>query len=91
MAEAYPWLEELRLKRMVVIDEVLELILRLFKNFSVLVLSSCKGFTIDGLTAIAANCKFFFVHYSVLLLCWAAASRRSPLMVVETLFAATMK
>nr|DAD46695.1 TPA_asm: hypothetical protein HUJ06_016632 [Nelumbo nucifera] len=69
MAEAYSWLEKLSLKRMVVTDEVLEPISRLFKNFSVLVLSSCKGFTIDGLTAIVANCKFFFVHYLVLLLC----------------------
>nr|DAD39762.1 TPA_asm: hypothetical protein HUJ06_014085 [Nelumbo nucifera] len=69
MAEAYPCLEELRLKHMMVTDEVLEVISHLFKNFSVLVLLSCKGFTIDGLTAIAANCKFFFVHYLVLLLC----------------------
>ncbi|XP_010241246.1 PREDICTED: protein TRANSPORT INHIBITOR RESPONSE 1-like [Nelumbo nucifera] len=57
MAEAYPWLEELRLKRMVVTDEALELISRSFKNFSVLVLSSCEGFTTDGLAAIAANCR----------------------------------
>ncbi|KAF8387920.1 hypothetical protein HHK36_026582 [Tetracentron sinense] len=56
MAEAYPWLEELRLKRMVVTDETLELISRSFKNFRVLVLSSCDGFTTDGLAAIAANC-----------------------------------
>ncbi|KAK9146839.1 hypothetical protein Sjap_006742 [Stephania japonica] len=57
MAEAYPTLEELRLKRMVVTDEGLELISRAFKNFRVLVLSSCEGFTTDGLGAIAANCR----------------------------------
>ncbi|OVA15070.1 F-box domain [Macleaya cordata] len=57
MAEAYPWLEELRLKRMVVTDESLELISKSFKNFRILVLSSCEGFTTDGLAAIAANCR----------------------------------
>ncbi|KAF8392539.1 hypothetical protein HHK36_022884 [Tetracentron sinense] len=57
MAEAYPWLEELRLKRMVVTDETLELISRSFKNFKVLILSSCEGFSTDGLAAIAANCR----------------------------------
>ncbi|KAJ4955274.1 hypothetical protein NE237_012057 [Protea cynaroides] len=57
MAQAYPWLEELRLKRMVVTDDTLELISRSFKNFKVLVLSSCEGFTTDGLAAIAANCR----------------------------------
>ncbi|XP_042517083.1 protein TRANSPORT INHIBITOR RESPONSE 1-like [Macadamia integrifolia] len=57
MAQAYPWLEELRLKRMVVTDDTLELISRSFKNFEVLVLSSCEGFTTDGLASIAANCR----------------------------------
>ncbi|WJZ90261.1 hypothetical protein VitviT2T_009419 [Vitis vinifera] len=57
MAMAYPMLEELRLKRMVVTDESLELISRSFKNFKVLVLSSCEGFSTDGLAAIAANCR----------------------------------
>ncbi|XP_057964771.1 protein TRANSPORT INHIBITOR RESPONSE 1-like [Malania oleifera] len=57
MARAYPLLEELRLKRMVVTDETLELIARSFKNFKVLVLSSCEGFSTDGLAAIAANCR----------------------------------
>ena len=65
MAVAYPWLEEIRLKRMVVTDESLELIAKSFKNFKVLVLSSCEGFSTDGLAAIAANCRsvvcgFFF-------------------------------
>ncbi|XP_012082666.1 protein TRANSPORT INHIBITOR RESPONSE 1 [Jatropha curcas] len=57
MASAYPWLEEIRLKRMVVTDETLELIAKSFKNFKVLVLSSCEGFSTDGLAAIAANCR----------------------------------
>ncbi|GMI81399.1 TRANSPORT INHIBITOR RESPONSE 1 [Hibiscus trionum] len=57
MAGAYPWLEEIRLKRMVVTDESLELIAKSFKNFKVLVLSSCEGFSTDGLAAIAASCK----------------------------------
>ncbi|XP_057961029.1 protein TRANSPORT INHIBITOR RESPONSE 1-like [Malania oleifera] len=58
LADAYPYLEELRLKRMVVTDETLELIARKFKNFRVLVLSSCEGFSTDGLAAIASNCRY---------------------------------
>ncbi|KAL8143105.1 hypothetical protein V2J09_016137 [Rumex salicifolius] len=57
MAAAYPWLEELRLKRMVITDDGLELIAKSFRNFKVLVLSSCEGFSTDGLAAIAANCR----------------------------------
>ncbi|XP_015951083.1 protein TRANSPORT INHIBITOR RESPONSE 1 [Arachis duranensis] len=57
MAGAYPWLEEIRLKRMVVSDESLEIIAKSFRNFKVLVLSSCEGFTTEGLAAIAANCR----------------------------------
>ncbi|KAK6155345.1 hypothetical protein DH2020_009593 [Rehmannia glutinosa] len=64
----YPWieamakhginLEELRLKRMVVSDESLELLAKSFPNFKSLVLVSCEGFTTDGLAAIASNCRF---------------------------------
>ncbi|KAJ1392907.1 Leucine-rich repeat, cysteine-containing subtype [Sesbania bispinosa] len=64
----YPWiealaksrvgLEELRLKRMVVSDESLELLSRSFMNFKSLVLVSCEGFSTDGLAAVAANCRF---------------------------------
>ncbi|XP_047958043.1 protein TRANSPORT INHIBITOR RESPONSE 1-like [Salvia hispanica] len=57
MAASYPSLEEIRLKRMVVTDESLDLIARSFKHFKVLVLSSCEGFTTDGLASIAANCR----------------------------------
>ncbi|KAG5044032.1 hypothetical protein GYH30_007897 [Glycine max] len=57
MARAFPCLEEIRLKRMVITDESLELIAKSFKNFKVLVLTSCEGFTADGLAAIASNCR----------------------------------
>ncbi|KAI3425521.1 F-box domain-containing protein [Psidium guajava] len=57
MACAYPWLEEIRLKRMVVTDDCLELIAKSFKNFKVLVLSFCEGFSTGGLAAVAANCR----------------------------------
>ncbi|XP_010545044.1 PREDICTED: protein TRANSPORT INHIBITOR RESPONSE 1-like [Tarenaya hassleriana] len=57
MSTAYMWLEEIRLKRMVVTDECLEHIAKSFKNFKVLVLSSCEGFSTDGLAAIASNCR----------------------------------
>ena len=58
MSKAYTWLEEIRLKRMVVSDECLELIAKSFKNFKVLVLSSCDGFSTDGLAAIASTCRY---------------------------------
>ncbi|GER46823.1 protein AUXIN SIGNALING F-BOX [Striga asiatica] len=51
-------LEELRLKRMVVSDESLELLAKSFPNFKSLVLVSCEGFSTDGLAAIASNCRF---------------------------------
>ncbi|GMP61943.1 hypothetical protein CsSME_00024223 [Camellia sinensis var. sinensis] len=57
MARAYPWLEEILLKRVVVTDESLELISKSFNNFKMLVFSSCEGFTTNGLAAIAANCR----------------------------------
>ncbi|VFQ73924.1 unnamed protein product [Cuscuta campestris] len=57
MSRAYPWIEEIRLKRMVVTDDSLQLISRSFKNFKILVLAICEGFTADGLSAIAANCR----------------------------------
>ncbi|KAK4776330.1 hypothetical protein SAY86_005018 [Trapa natans] len=57
MASSYPWLEEIHLKRMVVTNACLELIAKSFKNFRVLVLSTCEGFSTDGLASIAANCR----------------------------------
>ncbi|KAL8127380.1 protein AUXIN SIGNALING F-BOX 2-like [Apium graveolens] len=50
-------LEELKLKRMVVSDDSLELLARSFVNFKSLVLVSCEGFSTDGLAAIASNCR----------------------------------
>ncbi|XVE67628.1 hypothetical protein DITRI_Ditri09bG0003100 [Diplodiscus trichospermus] len=58
LAKSRIGLEELRLKRMVVSDESLELLSRTFVNFRSLVLVSCEGFTTDGLAAIASNCRF---------------------------------
>ena len=43
---------------MVVLEDSLELISKSFKNFKVLVLSSCEGFSTKGLAGIAANCRF---------------------------------
>ncbi|KAG7654082.1 Leucine-rich repeat cysteine-containing subtype [Arabidopsis suecica] len=57
LARSRVGLEELRLKRMVVTDESLELLSRSFANFKSLVLVSCEGFTTDGLASIAANCR----------------------------------
>ncbi|QCD84274.1 protein TRANSPORT INHIBITOR RESPONSE 1-like [Vigna unguiculata] len=56
-AEKYPWLEELRLKRMTVTDESLEYLSLSFPNFKALSLLSCDGFSTDGLASIATNCK----------------------------------
>ncbi|KAK9691806.1 hypothetical protein RND81_09G221300 [Saponaria officinalis] len=56
-SEGFPMLEEIRFKRMVVTDEGLELIAKKFRNFRVLVLSSCDGFSTNGLASIAANCR----------------------------------
>ncbi|KAK9678098.1 hypothetical protein RND81_11G188000 [Saponaria officinalis] len=57
LAKGCPNLEGLRLKRMVVSDESLELLSKSFCNFKSLVLVSCEGFTTDGLAAIASNCR----------------------------------
>ncbi|KAK9060151.1 hypothetical protein SSX86_020855 [Deinandra increscens subsp. villosa] len=57
MCRNCPLLEELRLKRMIVSDQNLDVISTRFPNFKSLVLSSCSGFTIAGLSAIASNCS----------------------------------
>ncbi|KAJ0448471.1 putative F-box domain, leucine-rich repeat domain superfamily, F-box-like domain superfamily [Helianthus annuus] len=54
---AYPFLEELRLKRMAVSDESLEFLATKFHGFKALSLLSCDGFSTDGLKAIATHCK----------------------------------
>lgn len=57
MAKYYPALEELRLKRMTVSDESLELIAHSFSSsFRVLSLTSCDGFSTDGLAHITKHC-----------------------------------
>ncbi|GAV71283.1 F-box-like domain-containing protein/LRR_6 domain-containing protein [Cephalotus follicularis] len=53
----YPFLEELRLKRMSVSDESLEFLSLNFLNFKALSLVSCDGFSTNGLAAIATHCK----------------------------------
>lgn len=57
LAETCPQIEELRFKRMVVTDDSLELIGRSFRNFKVLSLASCEGFSTAGLAFIASNCR----------------------------------
>lgn len=57
LSKGCPALEELRLKRMVVSDDCLEVLSKSFPNFKSLVLDSCEGFSTDGLAAIAANCR----------------------------------
>ncbi|OAY67005.1 transport inhibitor response 1-like protein Os04g0395600 [Ananas comosus] len=57
-ARSCPALLELRLKRMVVTDESLELLARSFPNFQSLVLISCEGFSTNGLAAIATHCRY---------------------------------
>ncbi|GLT45612.1 hypothetical protein SLA2020_194330 [Shorea laevis] len=56
-ADVYPFLEELRLKRMTVSDESLEFLSVSFPNFKSLSLLSCDGFSTNGLSAIATHCK----------------------------------
>ncbi|XP_047328741.1 protein AUXIN SIGNALING F-BOX 3-like [Impatiens glandulifera] len=56
-ASAYPFLEELRLKRMTVTDTSLEFIGTNFPNFKALSLFSCDGFSTEGLASIAKHCK----------------------------------
>ncbi|XP_076932808.1 protein TRANSPORT INHIBITOR RESPONSE 1-like [Bidens hawaiensis] len=57
MGRVYSGLEEIRLKRMVVTDEGLEMVAKGFVKLKVLVLASCDGFSTDGLAAVAANCR----------------------------------
>ncbi|CAL5097016.1 unnamed protein product [Urochloa decumbens] len=56
-ADGWPLLEELSFKRMVVTNDCLEMISASFRNFQVLRLVSCEGFSTAGLAAIAAGCR----------------------------------
>nr|XP_029118150.1 protein TRANSPORT INHIBITOR RESPONSE 1-like [Elaeis guineensis] len=55
-ASAYPFLEELRLKRMTVTDESLDFLARSFPGFKALSLVSCDGSSTDGLACTATYC-----------------------------------
>lgn len=57
LADAYPWFEELRLKRMTMTDDCLAKLAQSFPNFRSLILTTCDGFTTNGLAHIAANCR----------------------------------
>jgi hypothetical protein len=57
LAQAYPWLEKLHLKRMSVTDEDLGLIADSFSGFRELLLVCCEGFGTPGLAAIASKCR----------------------------------
>lgn len=57
LAEACPWLEELRCKRLTVSDSSLLLLSRSFQNFRSLALTSCDGFSTDGLEHVTSNCR----------------------------------
>lgn len=58
LAAKGPFLEELRLKRMTITDEGLFLVAQRFPNFRVLVLTFCDGFSTDGLSTVASNCRY---------------------------------
>ncbi|KAF8404677.1 hypothetical protein HHK36_009565 [Tetracentron sinense] len=57
MAEAYPWLEKVYLKRMSVTDEDLALLAQSFPGFKELVLVCCDGFGTSGLALVASKCR----------------------------------
>uniref|UniRef100_A0A2C9U0P0 F-box domain-containing protein n=1 Tax=Manihot esculenta TaxID=3983 RepID=A0A2C9U0P0_MANES len=57
MAEAYPWLEKVHLKRMTVTDDDLALLAESFFGFKELVLVCCDGFGTSGLAVVASRCR----------------------------------
>lgn len=57
LAQGYPWLEKLHLKRMNVTDEDLGVIADSFAGFRELLLVCCEGFGTPGLAAIASKCR----------------------------------
>lgn len=56
-ARAYPFLEELRLKRMNITDESLAFLATSFPSFKALSLLSCDGFSTEGIESIATHCR----------------------------------
>ncbi|ESW13233.1 hypothetical protein PHAVU_008G179000 [Phaseolus vulgaris] len=61
LAQAYPWLEKLHLKRMNVSDADLALLADSFSTFRELVLVCCEGFGTPGLANVAAKCRLLRV------------------------------
>eukprot|EP01018_Ginkgo_biloba_P008322 Gb_35574 [translate_table: standard] len=58
MAQVYPGLEKLCLKRMTVTDDDLSVLANSFPNFKELNLTCCDGFSTSGLATIASKCSF---------------------------------
>ncbi|KAK7385361.1 hypothetical protein VNO78_31077 [Psophocarpus tetragonolobus] len=61
LAQAYPWLEKLHLKRMIVTDADLALVADSFSGFRELILVCCDGFGTPGLAAVAGKCRLLRV------------------------------
>ncbi|XP_061362345.1 transport inhibitor response 1-like protein [Gastrolobium bilobum] len=61
LAQAYPGLEKLHLKRMSVTDDDLALVAASFSGFRELVLVCCEGFGTRGLAAVAGKCRLLRV------------------------------
>ncbi|KAK7321252.1 hypothetical protein VNO77_31710 [Canavalia gladiata] len=61
LAQAYPWLEKLHLKRMSITDRDLALVADSFAGFRELVLVCCEGFGTRGLATVAAKCRLLRV------------------------------
>lgn len=62
---AYPFIEELRLKRMTISDESLDFLARSFSGFKALSLVSCDGFSTNGLASIASSCRYTSFIFSI--------------------------
>ncbi|XP_020210954.1 transport inhibitor response 1-like protein [Cajanus cajan] len=61
LAQSYPSLRRLHLKRMSLTDRDLTLLSLSFPHFQDLLLTCCEAFTTTGLAAIAANCRLLRV------------------------------
>lgn len=57
LANAYPWLEKVYLKRMSITDDDLALLAESFSGFKELTLVCCEGFGTCGLAFIASKCR----------------------------------
>ncbi|CAH2078079.1 unnamed protein product [Thlaspi arvense] len=56
-AKAYPWLEKVNLKRIIVTDDDLALLAQSFPGFKELILLCCEGFGTSGLAVVANKCR----------------------------------